>query len=147
MDVHISDAEHQCIKRLVKHFEAGNVVATWKSPEELAEALGIPVDKYRSILSGLEQYGVIEEVSHADMQFQWFKISPRSVQVLRKLEHAQREVEQGQDVVQRVQSAVRRWPVTAWIIIIFLAAGVLLTFVNQVLELLIKVGVIDAAKK
>ena len=141
VDLHFNEQEHACIKLLAEWFEQGKHICD--RPQEVISRLGINEAGFVPLMRTMEEYGIIGDPAHTSAgRFSWFKIKARAVQMARALAHREKESQVPQDIVDQVQKAVRRWPLTAWVIIVFLALTVLATFVNQTLGILKNLGVL-----
>jgi hypothetical protein len=138
MDPRLDDAENECVKSLAAHFEKGQF---WRN-FEIENALNLSPEKRNAVLTTMEEMGIITEVTHTTSErFFLYKITSKAVQFAR----ARSEQEKGQpmDIVEQVKLTIRRKPIGAWVIIIFIVLTALFTLINQFLGVLKTLRIIE----
>lgn len=100
----------------------------------LAKCLGTSVDAARILIGKMESLGIVNEVYRNCGIICTFGIRFDAVTVHRQVVEKANE----RDIVSDAESWVRRHPWTAWPLICFTILGLLLTFLNQTIELIKK---------
>jgi hypothetical protein len=138
-----------CVKKLSEYFEKGNGQVEFNA--ETDKDLGLTSENRHTILSTMEQIGVIVVDVIGDYQLSGFEISPAVIQVARAIRDKEKEAEaakkERRDIVAEVKEKAATRPALAWIIIGFIILTALATFLNQVAQLLERFGVIHPAAK
>lgn len=84
----------------------------------------------------LRMLGAIANPTHVlreEGQFFGFDVCPEAVQLVRELDTKEAEPK---DIVAKVNDAVRKHPILAWLLIVLLTLTALATLVNQVIQLI-----------
>ena len=145
MEYRLNADEAACVKQLAERFERNQAVVTLSEstdrPGCYVDPLDLPAERREAILSLMEEMGVIVEVEHAsEIRFFSYSIGPRALQLVRMIAEHETRKEEPRDIVENVKTTVRGHPILAWLIIGFLVLTTLVTFLNQLLQLLKTLG-------
>jgi hypothetical protein len=140
IDANISDREKLCVRILAKLFDQGNTLLIEPIERLGEEGLKVEQTEYETLMQMMEAYGVICNPINTSNRFSVFTVSPNSVRIARELDSLERKSQEPEDIVGQVNNQVRKHPVAAWGIIGFIVLTALLTFINQVIQLLKNLG-------
>jgi hypothetical protein len=132
--------EKLCIQLLADEFNKGEIVV--HDGGSLKERLKTDQPTWERTIRTLRTENLISSVEEEPHFGRSFVIADGCVQVARGLaqEEAQAQAN-AQDILEWVKTTLRTKPYTAWPIAILLGLTVLVTFVNQLLDLLSKFGI------
>jgi hypothetical protein len=142
----LSADEIACVKKPEELFEKNEswVTAAQSSDGQgnLVDPLGLPPEKREAILSVMEHMGLLDNVTHyTEGRYFNFRITPKVLQVARAIREEEAKKDEPGDIVEQVKSRVRSNRFIAWGIIVFGGLTVLITLLNQLLQLLKTLGV------
>jgi hypothetical protein len=141
--VTLSEPEIACLKRLAELYREGKTFLTVNDP-----SLVLPAETREAILGTMENLGIIDRATHAiGLRFVQFNISANSVQVARQIQEQESAKKEPEDIVEQLKGTAKSKPVLAWLIIAFVVLAAAVTFANQLLDLLTKLGVIKLQPK
>jgi hypothetical protein len=142
----LNEHEIACIKRLAQLYDLGQIQNGSPWQEDPKFKLGIPEDKWISVLGTMEHCGAIDSVDHAEPIKYWeFRILPRAVQLARQIHDKENEKKEPDDMVDKIQNAARQNSFVAWLIICFLVVTALVSVVSNSITILEKLGIITTA--
>jgi hypothetical protein len=143
-ELRINEQEKKCIQSLAGMFTEGD--SYLMEPRGALKEKGIDVDEaaFLAMMGMMAQYGVIDNVEHADeLPFSSCTITAKSVQVSRQIEHQEKQAKEPEDIVEQLKQTAKSNRYVAWIIIGFIVITAAVTFTNQSIQLLEKIGVLD----
>jgi hypothetical protein len=143
MEPRLDAAEVACVKRLAELYDAGRFDNGATDQNNPACNLGVPWDKWETVLRTMERVGVIDSAMHgAGAPFLTFRITPNAVQLARQIREEEQAKIPARNIVEEIKERAKSSPVLAWIILAFVGLAAFVAFVNQLLELLKKLGIV-----
>jgi hypothetical protein len=139
--VHIDSREQKCIQVLAELFGEGKTLLASDALQLLREK-GCDLDEktFPTVLSLLESYGAIGNVTHYAGGLVTFHISPEAVQLSREIDAACKKAQEPGDIVDQFKQTVRSNRIVAWLLIAFFVFVGLVTAVNQLLDVFKKLN-------
>src|SRR5262249_35200223 len=141
MTPHFSNLEKRCIRVFAVWFEHN---MTQPKPEEIQRLLGIRQDAYEPLIETMIAQGFVRRETVTGqgsiLSTSWLVIQPAVVQAARELARQVEEAQAPKDIVEQVSAAARRHPYLAWGLVAFFVLAAAITFLNQLLGVLEKVG-------
>lgn len=124
-----------------------NIIARWFKEDKkrmdrdvAIKELGVAQEKYDSLIKTMEDIGALGKVHSVDQCYAVFiQPSPRAVQLAREAQLEKQRAEAPADIIEQLKTRVRQNPWTAWPVIIFLVLALLVSMVNNLLELIHKI--------
>ncbi len=143
MEYRLDKTEIECVKQVEDMVEKGECyVEADLNDDERDNALNVSPEKRAAILETMESMGLLAEVRHSDrLRYFAFKITSKAVQVAREIEEKQKDKNEPEDIVEQLKRTAKGNRAIAWALIIFVVLTALVTFINQLLELLKKIGI------
>jgi hypothetical protein len=134
--------EIACVNELAAMFEKGESYVMANPADDEKSDLNASPEQRAAILETLESMGIIADATHSgDMRYLAFRITSQAVQVARAIKAKHEEASKPEDIVEQLKGAAKSNRIIAWLIIAFIVVTALVTFVNQLWELLRKFGV------
>jgi hypothetical protein len=143
---HFNELEVKCIQVLANRFQRGeHFVGDF---QEFVRELGVDERTYGPLMRTMAANGFISVMYQSDAgQAVAFDITAEAVQAAREVASQQVAAQAPKDIVEQVQTTLRQWKPTGWIIVAGLVILAVVTFVNQFWELLIKIGWVQGPAK
>ena len=153
MECRLNQTEIACVEKLAELLEKGECYVRADfidddddEPAPQPNPLNVPPEKRAATLELMESMGVIAEVEHASgLRFFSFRITSKALQVVRAIKEEREKEKEPEDVVEQLKSTAKSKPILAWIIIGFVVLTAVVTFANQTIQLLEKIGVVAAS--
>ena len=133
----LNEEEQNCIRFLAKCFSDNKV---YIQRDWAIEQMGVDGNKYVTLIRTMEGLSAVYNVTdtskgHASS----FEILPKVLQLQRELDLEEERTKAPPDIVEQLKARARRNPLTAWLIIVFLAFALLVPLINQLWEFIDKI--------
>lgn len=141
MEVSLTENERECAMILAKIFQGGTETLISPLAEMTSAGMKQNPDEFEASMRMMEHYQVIvEPIRSASGKCEYAIITPRAVVFAREIEKETNKAGEPRDIVAQVTEKARKHPVAAWAVILLIVATTILTFINQVLQLLKHIG-------
>lgn len=149
LDPHLTDQEKQCLRILSKLFSEGKDSVSNPRQALAEEGLRLEYQEFRVVMERMDGIGALRTKQSAlapEGQFILITISPKAVQLRRELERLDAQPSEPRDIVAEIKDTAKGNRLLAWFIIGFIVLTALVTFLNQLWQLLERTGILDAIK-